>query len=189
MEFLWLIKKTLQSWSSCSGTNNMKITRCHAQWNVPHIFSMLVKSAIHRLGVYAAGLKVVAEGSFGGWELGNLASVTFPGCGTTQKSCTHISTFLISKEQELQDVLRMWKQHFPTRVVCPPPLKKWRRNPVIPVTDCSHTLSPGQWEYQELKSWECWAATPAAGPLGPRKVMGTGTYVDTHYIMTMWACG
>mmetsp|Transcript_9279 Transcript_9279/g.36263 ORF Transcript_9279/g.36263 Transcript_9279/m.36263 type:complete len:211 (-) Transcript_9279:414-1046(-) len=35
------------------------------------------------------------------------------------------------------------------------------------------TLRPGQWLYQEAKHCECWAATPAATPLGPRNTMGT----------------
>ena len=37
------------------------------------------------------------------------------------------------------------------------------------------TLSPGQWLYHAAKHWECWAATPAAAPLGPRNTIGTGT--------------
>lgn len=34
------------------------------------------------------------------------------------------------------------------------------------------TTSPGHWEYQAEKHWECWAATPAAGPLIPLNVIG-----------------
>lgn len=37
------------------------------------------------------------------------------------------------------------------------------------------TLSPGQCEYQAAKHCECWAPTPDAAPLGPRKTIGTLT--------------
>ena len=34
-----------------------------------------------------------------------------------------------------------------------------------------------------MKSCECWAATPAAAPLGPRNVMGTLTYDGTKSLI------
>jgi hypothetical protein len=37
------------------------------------------------------------------------------------------------------------------------------------------TFRPGQWLYHAPKHCECWAATPAAAPLGPLKTMGTLT--------------
>jgi len=35
------------------------------------------------------------------------------------------------------------------------------------------TLRPGQCAYHAAKHCECWAATPAAAPFGPRKTIGT----------------
>ncbi len=35
------------------------------------------------------------------------------------------------------------------------------------------TFKPGHMAYHEAKHCECWAATPAAAPFGPRKTMGT----------------
>jgi len=43
------------------------------------------------------------------------------------------------------------------------------------------TLSPGQWLYQAPKHWECWAATPAAAPFGPRKTIGTAIYQNISF--------
>ena len=34
------------------------------------------------------------------------------------------------------------------------------------------TFRPGTWLYQAAKHCECWAATPAAAPLGPRNTIG-----------------
>ena len=34
------------------------------------------------------------------------------------------------------------------------------------------TTRPGMWAYQLSKAWECWAATWAAAPEGPRMTMG-----------------
>ena len=33
------------------------------------------------------------------------------------------------------------------------------------------TIRPGTCEYQDEKSWLCWAATRAAAPFGPRNTM------------------
>lgn len=35
------------------------------------------------------------------------------------------------------------------------------------------TLRPGQWANHAPKHCECWAPTPDAAPLGPRKTIGT----------------
>ena len=41
-----------------------------------------------------------------------------------------------------------------------------------------NTFRPGQLLYQEAKHCECWAPTPDAAPLGPRKTIGTFTWKE-----------
>ena len=38
------------------------------------------------------------------------------------------------------------------------------------------TTSPGTWAYQLSSAWECWAATWAAAPEGPRITIGQRTW-------------
>lgn len=56
-----------------------------------------------------------------------------------------------------------------------PPKQPPAMHDTLVCTATKLALSPGQEAYQEVKSWECWAATPLEAPLGPLKVMGTLT--------------
>jgi hypothetical protein len=51
------------------------------------------------------------------------------------------------------------------------------KNIAVKIHIGGRTFSPGQWLYQAPKHCECCAPTPAAAPFGPRKTIGTFTYM------------